>query len=83
MEYRHGPISAAGPSSAVWPLGDVGADLLEDIAATGATVVESGLGPLDPMAELILIQRAAVALAVTRGLDPDRPRHLTRSVMLS
>jgi fructoselysine-6-P-deglycase FrlB-like protein len=83
MEYRHGPISAAGTSSAVWPLGDIDADLLGDVAATGATVVDAGLGPLDPMAELILIQRTAVALATVRGLDPDRPRHLTRSVVLS
>ena len=83
MEYRHGPISVAGPRSAVWPLGDVEPDLLHDIAETGATVVDHGLGQVDPMAELILVQRTAVALAGARGLDPDRPRHLTRSVVLS
>jgi fructoselysine-6-P-deglycase FrlB-like protein len=83
MEYRHGPISVAGPRSAVWPLGDVEHDLLEDVAETGATIVDAGLGPIDPMAELILVQRTAVALAQARGLDPDRPRHLTRSVVLS
>ena len=83
MEYRHGPISVAGPRSAVWPLGEVEADLLRDIAATGATIVEHGLGPIDPMAELVLVQRTAVALAEARGMDPDRPRHLTRSVVLS
>jgi fructoselysine-6-P-deglycase FrlB-like protein len=83
MEYRHGPISVAGPRSAVWPLGDVDAELLADVTATGATVVDAGVGAIDPMAELILIQRTAVALAQHRGLDPDRPRHLTRSVVLS
>ena len=83
MEYRHGPISVAGIRSAVWALGDVEPDLLRDVAATGATVVDHGLGPIDPMAELILIQRMAVALAEARGMDPDRPRHLTRSVVLS
>jgi CRISPR-associated protein Cas5a/b/c len=83
MEYRHGPISVAGPRSVVWPLGDVESDLLQDVAATGATVVDIGLGSLDPMAELILVQRTAVALADARGLDPDRPRNLTRSVVLS
>jgi fructoselysine-6-P-deglycase FrlB-like protein len=83
MEYRHGPISVAGPRSAIWPLGEVEDDLLRDIAETGATVVDHGLGPIDPMAELILIQRMAVALAEARGMDPDRPRHLTRSVVLS
>jgi fructoselysine-6-P-deglycase FrlB-like protein len=83
MEYRHGPISVAGPRSAVWPLGDVEADLLRDVATTGATIVDHGLAPIDPMAELVLVQRTAVDLAERRGLDPDRPRHLTRSVVLS
>ena len=83
MEYRHGPISVAGIRSAAWPLGDVEPDLLRDVAATGATVVDHGLGRIDPMAELILIQRTAVALAHERAMDPDRPRHLTRSVVLS
>ena len=83
MEYRHGPISVAGPRSVIWPLGEVEADLLQDVAGTGATVVDVALGALDPMAELILVQRTAVALALARGLDPDRPRHLTRSVVLS
>jgi fructoselysine-6-P-deglycase FrlB-like protein len=80
MEYRHGPISVADERSLVWALGDVGADLLEDVGATGATVVA---GELDPMAELVKIQRTAVLLAEAKGLDPDRPRHLTRSVVLS
>ena len=83
MEYRHGPISVAGSRSAVWPIGDVEPDLLNDIASTGATIVNTGSDVLDPMAELILIQRTAVALAELRGLDPDQPRHLTRSVVLS
>ena len=40
---------------------------MRDVAATGATVVDHGLGPIDPMAELILIQRMAVALAHERA----------------
>ncbi len=36
----------------------------------------------DPLADLIRAQRLAVALAESRGLDPDRPRNLTRSVVL-
>jgi fructoselysine-6-P-deglycase FrlB-like protein len=79
MEYRHGPISVAGPSSLVWLLGPVEQDLAGDIRATGALVIESSS---DPMAELILLQRCAVALAKARGLDPDRPNHLSRSVVL-
>jgi fructoselysine-6-P-deglycase FrlB-like protein len=79
MEYRHGPVSVAGPRTAVWSFGSMPVDLVADIRATGATVVE---GALDPMADLVIAQRAAVTLAEARGLDPDRPRHLTRSVVL-
>ncbi len=79
LEYRHGPIARAGAGTAVWPIGDVGADLLDDVRATGASVVSGGLHPL---AELVLAQRTAVALAVARSLDPDRPPNLTRSVVL-
>jgi fructoselysine-6-P-deglycase FrlB-like protein len=80
MEYRHGPISLAGARSLVWALGDVEPDLLGDVRRTGATVVARDR---DPMAELVGIQRLAVALAEAKGLDPDRPRHLTRSVVLA
>jgi fructoselysine-6-P-deglycase FrlB-like protein len=79
MEYRHGPISAADERTLVWTFGPVDADLLDDVRRTGATVVE---GVLDPMVDLVTAQRAAVALAEVRGLDPDRPRHLARSVVL-
>lgn len=80
MEYRHGPISLAGSRSLVWALGDPDRDLIEDVRKTGATVLSSDL---DPMAELIRIQRVAVMLAEAKGLDPDRPRNLTRSVVLT
>ncbi|MGV9216102.1 hypothetical protein ACTFTM_29970 [Micromonospora sp. RB23] len=30
-----------------------------------------------------LAQRFAVALATSRGLDPDAPRHVSRSVVLA
>jgi fructoselysine-6-P-deglycase FrlB-like protein len=80
MEFRHGPISVAGTDSVVWAVGPVDAAVLEDAADAGATVVG---GSRDPMAELIVIQRTAVKLAQGRGLDPDHPAHLTRSVVLS
>jgi fructoselysine-6-P-deglycase FrlB-like protein len=79
MEYRHGPISVAGASSLVWILGSPDPGVAEDVEATGATV---RVADLDPMAELVLIHRTAVALAESRGLDPDHPRHLSRSVVL-
>lgn len=79
MEYRHGPISTASPRTLVWLLGVDDDALVADIAATGATV---RTGEDDPLAELVAIQRMAVELAGARDLDPDRPRHLTRSVVL-
>jgi len=79
MEYRHGPVSLAGTSSLVWILDTPDPAVADDVAATGATVVTA---TLDPLAELVRIQRAALELAAARGLDPDRPRNLTRSVVL-
>jgi fructoselysine-6-P-deglycase FrlB-like protein len=79
MEYRHGPISLAREGSAVWAMGDVDASLLDEVRRTGARVVDDGV---EPMASLVAAQRLAVALAERRGLDPDRPRNLARSVVL-
>lgn len=79
MEYRHGPISVAGPTTLVWFVGDADPDLVHDVRATGATVVAR---TIDPMAELVALQRGAVAVAEAKGLDPDNPQHLTRSVVL-
>ena len=78
LEYRHGPLSAATQDSVVWLLGVDDTVLVSDIARTQATVVVAGR---DPQAELVLAQRVAVATALVRGLDPDRPRHLARSVV--
>lgn len=79
MEYRHGPISITAPGRAAWMFGPAPSGLAGDIAETGGTYIA---GTLDPMAELVVAQRFAVAMAEHRGLDPDRPRHLTRSVVL-
>jgi fructoselysine-6-P-deglycase FrlB-like protein len=81
MEYRHGPIAIAAPHRAVWAFGEVPDTLPAEVADTGATFVHNG--HWDPLADLVVAQRFAVALAQTRHLDPDRPRHLTRSVILS
>ncbi|MFD7275553.1 SIS domain-containing protein [Streptomyces sp. NPDC059862] len=79
MEYRHGPISITTRSTATWMLGAAPEGLPEQVRATGGRWVAGGL---DPLAELVRAQRLAVAVARARGLDPDRPRHLTRSVIL-
>jgi fructoselysine-6-P-deglycase FrlB-like protein len=97
MDYRHGPIAIAGPRRLVWAFESVPAGLCDEVVATGAAFVHcrthgaygtlggwaAGRTALDPMADLILAQRFAAALAATRGLDPDSPRHLTRAVVLA
>ena len=84
MEYRHGPISIAAPGRAVWVFGTPPEGLLAQIGAAGARpVAGSGADGLDPMADLVRVQRLALAVAAARGLDPDRPRNLTRSVVLA
>jgi fructoselysine-6-P-deglycase FrlB-like protein len=80
MDYRHGPISIAAPGRAVWAFGDVPEGLGDDVARTGASFVHDR--GIDPLAALIVAQRFAVAAARHRGLDPDAPRNLTRSVVL-
>jgi fructoselysine-6-P-deglycase FrlB-like protein len=80
MEYRHGPISVTTRGTATWMIGEAPEGLAEQVRRTGGIWVEGGL---DPLAELVRAQRLAVAVAAARGLDPDRPRHLTRSVILS
>jgi fructoselysine-6-P-deglycase FrlB-like protein len=97
MDYRHGPISIAAPRRVVWAFGEVPAGLADDVEATGAAFVHArhhggfgalgrwcgGRAPMDPLADLIVAQRVAVKLAVDQGLDPDHPRNLTRSVVLT
>ncbi|MEU9444308.1 SIS domain-containing protein [Streptomyces sp. NPDC048304] len=80
MEYRHGPISITTAGTATWMLGEAPERLARQVRATGGLWIDGGL---DPLAELVRVQRLAVAVAAARGLDPDRPRHLTRSVILA
>ncbi|WOF23154.1 SIS domain-containing protein [Microbacterium betulae] len=80
MDYRHGPIAIAQPGRLVWSLGAAPEGLVEEVESAGATFVRHDL---DPLAGLVVAQRFAVALAKARALDPDRPRSLTRSVILA
>ncbi len=80
-EYRHGPVAVAQAGRLTWVFGAVPPGLADQVAATGATLVHHG--SLDPMAALVVAQRTAVAKALARGLDPDQPRNLTRSVILA
>ncbi|GAA3050421.1 hypothetical protein GCM10020000_34060 [Streptomyces olivoverticillatus] len=81
MEYRHGPVAIAAPSRVTWAFGPLPAGLAESVTDAGGTFL--GAESRDPMADLVRAQRLAVAVAQARGLDPDRPRNLTRSVILA
>ena len=80
MEYRHGPISIAAPGRVTWALGSVPAGLTEQVRATGAHFEHAAV---DPLAELVRVHRLCLLAAAARGLDPDRPRHLSRSIILT
>ncbi|MFI5618730.1 SIS domain-containing protein [Streptomyces sp. NPDC051567] len=80
MEYRHGPVSVTGPTTLTWSLDEAPAGLAAQVRGTGAAWVA---GRLDPLAELVRVHRLALAVATRRRLDPDAPRHLTRSVILT
>jgi fructoselysine-6-P-deglycase FrlB-like protein len=77
-EYRHGPISVAGPGTLVWAMTPLSETETAAITATGATIRHGGA---EPQAELVLLQRHAVAWAAAAGRDADRPVHLSRSVI--
>jgi fructoselysine-6-P-deglycase FrlB-like protein len=79
MEFRHGPISVIDAESVVWFFGPPPPGLVDELGASGAFVVRSDV---DPMALLTTAQRLAVAVAERKGLDPDSPRSLTRSIVL-
>ncbi|HEX3786643.1 MAG TPA: SIS domain-containing protein [Pseudonocardiaceae bacterium] len=77
-EYRHGPISVAGPGTLVWAMTPLSETETAAITATGATIRHGGA---EPQAELVLLQRHALAWAGAAGRDADHPVHLSRSVI--
>ena len=82
MEYRHGPIAVAGPGRVVWLLGPAPDGLIDEVAAAGGLAWQPREARDVPLAELVRVHRLAASIARTHGLDPDRPRNLTRSVIL-
>lgn len=80
MEYRHGPISIATTGRVTWAFGEVPEGLADDVRATGARFEHRDI---DPLADLVRLHRLCVAKARLAGVDPDRPRHLSRSIILT
>lgn len=79
LEYRHGPIAAAGPRTLLWGFGEVDRALVEAVALTGAAV---HWPECDPIASLVGVQQLGLRLAVGSDRDPDRPMYLSRAVVL-
>lgn len=80
MEYRHGPISIAAPGRVTWLFGEQPEGLDAEMTRTGALYVNTGKHPL---AELARVHKVTLERARVRGLNPDVPRNLTRSVVLN
>jgi fructoselysine-6-P-deglycase FrlB-like protein len=78
-EYRHGPVAIAQPGRSVWAFGPLVPGFARDVAATGARLEHTDN---DPMAELVRVHLMCLLRAADLGLDPSRPRHLERSVIL-
>lgn len=77
-EFRHGPISVAAPGTLVWAMTPLSPVETGAIEATGARIRHGGS---EPLAELVHLQRHAVAWAAGAGRDADQPPHLSRSVV--
>jgi fructoselysine-6-P-deglycase FrlB-like protein len=79
MEFRHGPVATVDADSLVWIFGPAPRGLVGELENTGCLLVQSDL---DPLVALTSAQRLAVAIAEAKDLDPDRPRNLTRAIVL-
>ena len=80
MEYRHGPISITAPGRVTWAFGEVPPGLADDVRATGGHFEHSDR---DPLADLVRVHRLCEVRSRALGLDPDTPRNLTRSIILT
>lgn len=79
MDYRHGPIAIAAPGRITWQFGAGPEGLTGQVEATGGRFVQHDI---DPLADLVRLHRVALERSLGKGLDPDMPRNLTRSVIL-
>lgn len=98
MEYRHGPVSLIdGGSLVVLLYGDrtakAEARLAQELQAKGARVIGLGgpgdlavpvgaPGPAATLAALPALQLLGEKVALSKGIDSEAPRHLTKVVVL-
>lgn len=76
-EYRRGPITGVGRDSLVWFFGEPPAGLPQEIARIGAL---TSVSELDPLADLVRVQRLALHLAAVNNHDPNLHHNLSRSI---
>lgn len=79
MDYRHGPKAITDAGTLVLFLGERPDGLVDEVEALGALSLTFDE---DPQLTLVRCQLLAVAHAVRNGHDPDRPRNLSRSIVL-
>jgi glucosamine--fructose-6-phosphate aminotransferase (isomerizing) len=94
LEFRHGPMSMVDRTAAVVGLvadGRAAAEtaVLAEMARLGAEVLDArdlappaGVWWADPLPMLPALQLLAYERAMSKGLDPDQPRHLSAVVEL-
>ncbi|MFN4073369.1 MAG: SIS domain-containing protein [Thermus sp.] len=87
LEFRHGPMSMVDQETTVFLLLPEEADPWEkglgpELARLGARVVEVTYRLATLPLALVPFQFLAYQLAKERGLDPERPRHLSYAVRL-
>lgn len=75
-ELKHGPIALIEKGTPCFVFGEA-ANAAAEMQARGAKIINVGG---DPIAAVIFSQLLAYDLAVSRGLNPDKPRNLAKSV---
>jgi glucosamine--fructose-6-phosphate aminotransferase (isomerizing) len=97
MEFRHGPMSMCGSNTGVISLVTPERRALDDAVAHDLGALSAAVTSVGPMCDvdleavepwlrpalyLLPLQLLALERALTKGLDPDQPRHLTAVIHL-
>ena len=82
-ELKHGPLSMVDTTTLAITIGDNASNAAAEIQARGGTVVNLPIdnkNPLNFIEQIIPVQIFALDLAQTKGINPDKPRNLAKSV---
>jgi fructoselysine-6-P-deglycase FrlB-like protein len=78
-EFRHGPSSAIDAKSVVWAFSPAPSGMADHVKQAGAKFIQA---ERDPMVELVVAHRVAIALVEAKGLEPDNILCGSRSVII-